>query len=141
MTAREMNEVVTEMKKAFVDAGVLIAAARGNQADAVRAMRILDDPGREFVSSPLLRLEVIPGDGGSDPEAEFYNIFFGAVDQWASLDGLADGAQKLADNFGLGAIDALNVAAAIALGASEFVTTQPVDRPVHRVEGIDVVAI
>jgi hypothetical protein len=33
------------------------------------------------------------------------------------------------------------MAAAISLGAREFVTNQPVDRPVHRVEGIDVVAI
>lgn len=48
------------MKLTFVDAGVLIAAARGGTVEAARAMEILDDPDREFAASPLLRLEVLP---------------------------------------------------------------------------------
>lgn len=48
------------MKLTFVDAGVLIAAARGGSEQAARAMEVLDDPEREFAASPFLRLEVIP---------------------------------------------------------------------------------
>lgn len=48
------------MKLTFVDAGVLIAAARGGNVQAARAMEILDDPEREFAASPFLRLEVLP---------------------------------------------------------------------------------
>ena len=47
-------------KLTFVDAGVLIAAARGGNVQATRAMEILDDPEREFAASPFLRLEVLP---------------------------------------------------------------------------------
>ncbi|HEY6141146.1 MAG TPA: hypothetical protein VI670_25605 [Thermoanaerobaculia bacterium] len=43
------------MKLTFVDAGVLIAAARGGNIQAGRAMDILDDPERQFASSPFLR--------------------------------------------------------------------------------------
>ena len=48
------------MKLTFVDAGVLIAAARGGSEQAARAMEILDDPERQFAASPFLRLEVLP---------------------------------------------------------------------------------
>ncbi|HXH39143.1 MAG TPA: hypothetical protein VNN08_10990 [Thermoanaerobaculia bacterium] len=46
------------MKLTFVDAGVLIAAARGGNIQAGRAMEISDDPEREFAASPFLLLEV-----------------------------------------------------------------------------------
>ena len=50
------------MRLTFVDAAVLIAAARGGNQQAARAMEILDDPEREFAASPFLRLEVVaPG--------------------------------------------------------------------------------
>jgi predicted nucleic acid-binding protein len=48
------------MRLTFVDAGVLIAAARGGSEQAARAMEILDDPDRELAASPFLRLEVLP---------------------------------------------------------------------------------
>jgi hypothetical protein len=47
-------------RKTFVDAGVLIAAARGRADVAAHAMKILDGPDREFVASPFLKLEVLP---------------------------------------------------------------------------------
>jgi hypothetical protein len=48
------------VKLTFVDAGVLIAAARGGNIQAARTMEILDDPEREFAASPFLRLDVLP---------------------------------------------------------------------------------
>ena len=44
----------------FLDAGVLIAGARGEDADRRRALEILADPGRRFVASSYLYLEVAP---------------------------------------------------------------------------------
>jgi hypothetical protein len=42
----------------FVDAGMLIAAARGRSAISAEAIAILDDPERSFASSEFIRLEV-----------------------------------------------------------------------------------
>jgi predicted nucleic acid-binding protein len=48
------------VNRTFLDASVLIAAARGNDELGTRAMAILDDGDREFVASPFLKLEVLP---------------------------------------------------------------------------------
>ena len=74
------------MKITFVDAAVLIAAARGGSEQAARAMEILDDPEREFTASPFLRLEVLPQAVFNKREAEvaFYDAFFSAVSKWAT---------------------------------------------------------
>ena len=68
----------------FVDAGVLIAAARGTTEVSARAMVILDDPARSFASSEFIRLEVLPKAvfNGKTNEAEFYRKFFDAVAHW-----------------------------------------------------------
>jgi predicted nucleic acid-binding protein len=47
-------------KRTFIDSDVLIAAARGRSEQSKMAMQILDDPSREFVSSPFVKLEVLP---------------------------------------------------------------------------------
>lgn len=64
------------VKLTFVDAGVLIAAARGGSIQARRAMDILDDPERQFASSPFLRLEVLPQAlfNKRTAEAAFYEV-------------------------------------------------------------------
>jgi hypothetical protein len=66
------------VKLTFVDAGVLIAAARGGNVQAARAMEILDDPEREFAASPFLRLEVLPQAVFNKRvvETAFYEAFF-----------------------------------------------------------------
>ena len=48
------------MTRTFLDAGVLIAAARGSGIIPVRAHAILDDPERTFVTSDYIRMEVLP---------------------------------------------------------------------------------
>jgi hypothetical protein len=69
------------VKLTFVDAGVLIAAARGGNIQAARAMEIFDDPDREFAASPFLRLEVLPQAlfNKRAAEAEFYEAFFATM--------------------------------------------------------------
>jgi predicted nucleic acid-binding protein len=74
------------VKRTFVDAGVLIAAARGGNVQAARAMEIFDDPEREFAASTFLRLEVLPQAVFNKrvAEAEFYEAFFATVSHWAT---------------------------------------------------------
>ncbi len=50
-----------------------------------KAMQVLDDPDREFVSSPFLKLEILPKAvyGKRQAEVEFYQTFFAAVRHWA----------------------------------------------------------
>jgi hypothetical protein len=69
------------VKLTFGDAGVLIAAARGGNVQATRAMEILDDPEREFAASIFLRLEVLPQAVFNKrvAEAAFYEAFFSSV--------------------------------------------------------------
>lgn len=132
------------MKKTFIDAGVLIAAARGTSDVAAEAMKVLDDPNRVFASSIFVRLEVIPKSiyNKRQPEAQFYEAFFAVVSYWANdLDALVNNAYDEAKTFGLSALDALHVAAAKQVGADELVTTEKVSMPIHRTQSIAVVSI
>lgn len=132
------------MKRTFVDAGVLIAAARGGNVQAARAIEILDDPEREFAASVFLRLEVLPQAVFNKrvAEAAFYEAFFSAVTHWATnLDDITQIALREASTHGVEAMDALHVAAAISVGASELITTEKPSRSIHRATGVTVVTI
>lgn len=131
-------------KKTYLDAGVLIAAVRGKDEVTAKAMQVLDDPTREFVSSIFLQLEVLPKaiHGKRQAEVEFYETFFAAVRRWAkTLPRVAEKARQHANTHGLGAIDALHVAAAIAVGAEELVTTEKPEKPIHRVTEVKVISL
>ena len=67
--------------RTFLDASVLITAARGTGADANSALELLKDPNREFVASPFLKLEVLPKAifNQRTLEVEFYEAYFDAV--------------------------------------------------------------
>jgi predicted nucleic acid-binding protein len=128
----------------FVDAGVLIAAARGMNTVSARAMAILDDPNRSFASSEFIRMEVLPKAifNRKLSEVEFYTEFFRAVSYWpGNLDAVAARAYELAVEFGLAAMDALHLAAAVAVGAEEFITTEKRTKPLHRATTIRVRSI
>jgi predicted nucleic acid-binding protein len=132
------------MIRTFIDSGVLIAAARGNDEVAGKAMAILDDPEREFVSSIFVKLEVLPKAvyHRMQREAEFYHTFFDAVTSWAGpLDGLVTEAYQEACDSGMAAMDALHIAAAESLGAIELVTTERAERPIHRTHRVKVLSI
>jgi predicted nucleic acid-binding protein len=132
-------------KRTFLDSGVLIAAARGTDDTALLALQILDDPDRKFVSSVLVKLEVLPKAiyNGFKEEAAFYQSFFeNDVEIWVSLsDELAELAQQQAEKFGLSALDSLHVAAAISAGADEFVTTEKPGKPMHRIKEFRIISI
>jgi predicted nucleic acid-binding protein len=132
-------------KRTFLDSGVLMAAARGTDDTALLALQILDDPDRKFVSSVFVKLEVLPKAiyNGFKEEAAFYQSFFeNDVEIWVSLsDELAELAQQQAEKFGLSAMDFLHVAAAISAGADEFVTTEKLGKPLHRVKDFRIISV
>ncbi len=132
------------MPLTYVDASVLIAARGGRSDQARRAFVILDDPAREFAASDFLRLEVLPKAifHRQADEIAFYKEFFQAVARWAVPDvTLINAAFELATKYGLAAMDALHVAAAQSLGASEYVTGEKPTKPVFRVREINIHSI
>jgi predicted nucleic acid-binding protein len=132
------------MIRTYVDAGILITAARGVAPIAIKALEVLDDPNREFISSVFLKLEVLPKAMyyGNEAEVEFYKTFFDAVIDWAdTLDRIVQEAFREACSAGLAAMDALHVASAASLGADELVTTERAKKPIHRTALVRVVSI
>jgi hypothetical protein len=128
-------------KLTFVDSGVLIAAARGTEEVSRRAMAVLDDPERSFASSTLVRLEVLPKAlrHRREAEAQFYEAFFQSVTAWAAVgERLVTEAFSQARTSDLHAMDALHVAAALSLGAQEFVTSERGEKPINRVTSIPI---
>lgn len=130
--------------KTYIDSGVLIAAFRGTTTVAVKATEVLDDPQREYATSLFVKLEVLPKARYNRQlaEVDFYETFFAGCSIWANeLEKIVESAQQLASDFGLGAIDALHVAAAISVGADELITTEKPSKPMHRISVIRVISI
>lgn len=121
----------------FVDASVLIAAARKSDAETlarkVRARNILNDPQREFVASEFLKLETLPIARffSRQRELRFYADFFDSITRWAPTETLIPTALDLASEYGLGALDALHICAAKHFDA-EFVSAERPTKPIYR---------
>lgn len=116
----------------FVDASVLIAAARGGEDIARPALEVLDNPNNSFASSMFVRLEVLPKAPFHKrrPEVDFYRTYFSRVDRWAAPTGsIAQSAYREAVRWGLSAMDALHVACAKAVRATEIVTAERPESP------------
>lgn len=132
------------MIRTFIDSGVLIAAARGEGAIAERALVILEDLTLEFASSIFLKLEVLPKAiyNNQTSEARFYEEYFDAVSYWATdIDQIIQSAYREVSELGLGAMDALHVAAAVSVGAVEFITNEKPEKSIHRTKSIQVISI
>ncbi len=132
------------MKKTYIDSGVLIDAIRGDDVNAKRAMNILDDPEREFISSPFVRLEVLPKAiyQKNQHEIEFYEVFFSSVKYWANpLDKIVELAYQEGKKYGLNAIDSLHVASALISNADELVTSEKITSSIHKTKSIKIVSI
>jgi predicted nucleic acid-binding protein len=130
--------------KTFIDSGVLIAAARGQGVISLRAVEVLDDPNREFVSSPFLKLEVLPKAiyNQRKDETQFYEAYFSVVGHYVTdLEQVLIRGDQEARQSGLGAMDALHVAAAVLAGATELITTEKPEKSIHRTQSIQVISI
>lgn len=132
------------MKRTFIDAGVLVAAARGVGEISEKALEVLQDSDREFASSIFIKLEVLPKAvyNLQTDEAEFYETFFNAVTYWANdVERIIEEAYRIACTYGLASMDSLHVAAALLVGAEELVTTEKPTKPMYRVAGIQFISI
>ena len=132
------------MIRTFVDAGVLIAAARGTGTGAERALQVLKDLNREFASSLFLKLEVLPKAiyNQRTTEVEFYEAYFDAVTYWASdPEQFIEVAYRESAQSGLGAMDALHVAAAVSVGAVELMTYEKPEKSIYRTKSIRVISV
>ena len=131
------------MVRSFPDSGVLIDAARGLPPLDRAALNYLNDSRRFFLTSPLVRLEVLPKAAYHQLEKElaFYEAFF-TYEQlewcrdWEHMEELAD---RECRQYGLGALDGLHVAAAHLLGADELITTERPTKPIYRASLVRVV--
>ena len=126
------------MIRTFLDAGVLIAAVRGQEDEAARALAILEDPERSFIASDFLRMEVLPKAIYYQRPAEvaLYERFFSQARLISVSAALVTQAYTEACTYGLSALDALHVTVAKAGGAEEFITTERPAAPLFRVTGM-----
>jgi predicted nucleic acid-binding protein len=132
------------VKITYLDSGVLINAFRGVSEISLKATQVLDDSTRTFATSLFVQLETQPKASYNKQfaEVEFYETFFDAVTIWATdLNTIVKIAGRIAKVYGLAAMDALHIAAAISINADEFVTTEKTNKPMHQVTEISVVSI
>jgi predicted nucleic acid-binding protein len=132
------------MTRTYVDADILIAAARGNEELSELAMNILEDGSREFIGSTLQRMETSAPSRfhGYTLQAEFYDEFFARVVEWVPVTNeLTQNAHDECLNSGIQAFDALHIAAAAAAGAEEFITAERLTSPIHNARIVRVVSI
>ena len=132
------------MTRTFIDSGVLIAAARGTDPISAKAQAVLVDVSRQFITSDLVRLEVLPKPTYFKRSAEvaYYQAFFAIVQDWVAITPtLIQLALQRAGEFGLGAVDALHIAAAELAQAEELVTSERPTSPICRVTSIVVISL
>jgi predicted nucleic acid-binding protein len=122
---------------------VLLAAWRGETL-ALPALAIMSDDTREFVTSQLVRLELLPKPRFErrPMEVRFYESHFAETVASEPLsDELGRDAEALAARYGLSGADALQVAAAIRQGAEEFYTSERPGKPLFRVKEIRLISL
>lgn len=115
--------------RTFLDSGILIAASRGTDELAEKALSIIGDPARALVASEFVRLEVLPKAKFHKQvdEAAFYEKFFGSLARSCVVGiskGLVNDAYDAAIKYGLSAIDALHVSAAKRAKCQELWTAE-----------------
>ena len=129
--------------RTFLDTGVLLSAWKRETLSAA-ALTVMAADHREFYSSQMVRLELLPKprfEKRSD-EVRFYENFFSGTTASEPLSvGLGNEAEALAARYGLSAADALQVAAAIRMGVEEFYTSEKPGKPMFRVKELKVISL
>lgn len=113
---------------------MLIAAARSVGPDRQRALQLLEEPDRLFLTSPFIHLEVLPKAIFYRWRLErfFYDRFFNDAVWFSEVDNMEASAQTEAAKAGLGRMDALHLAAAYLSGAHQFITTEKPNKAIYR---------
>ena len=128
------------MKRTYIDANVLIAAFRGEDSVAQRALRVLDDPERQLVVSDYLRLEVLPKPKfhRCKEEVEFMESVLHKAENVQSSSELTGKSLVFAEEYDMTPMDALHVGASAVAAVDEFVTMEKPTKPMCRVSEINV---
>lgn len=132
------------MKATYIDSGVLIAAARGDNALSPLALPYLIDPNREYITSEYVRLEVLPKAMFHRRETEiaFYDQFFRLPSRTIPTSAaLLQYAFEEACDTGIQGLDAIHIACAVFGGAEELITSEKQNRPIHRTNKVKVISI
>jgi predicted nucleic acid-binding protein len=122
---------------------VLLHAWRGETLSGA-ALKIIDDERREFFTSQMVRLELIPKPQFEKRRAEiaFYEAHFADCIGCEPLSReLGTEAEALAGRYGLAGPDALQLSAAIRQGVEEFCTSERPGKPMFRVKEVKVVSL
>jgi predicted nucleic acid-binding protein len=131
--------------RTFPDANILIAACRKDREHSENAQRLLEDPCRVFLASVFLRLEVFPQASYHQYPLQraYLNEFFMSPGlEWATdLNAVVQLALSESEQHGLGALDSLHIAAAMLLGADQFITAEKPTKPMFRVRNLNVIYI
>ena len=127
--------------RTFLDSGVLIAAARALDQEGQRAIQLLKEPNRVFLTSPFVHPEVVPKAIFNRKRLEqlFYEKYFGSATWFRDIVKIEALARTEAANAGLGAMDALHVAAARLTNAEQFITTEKPHKAIYRSSIVKVV--
>ena len=73
---------------------------------------------------------------------EFYEAYFDTVTYWASdTEQFIEVAYRESAQSGLGAMDALHVAAAVSVGAVELMTYEKPEKSIYRTKSIQVISV
>lgn len=125
-------------RRTAIDANLLIAAWSGRSGLFESALDILEDPARVLIVSDALWLEVIPKTVyfAQNEEYAFYQGVFARAEYLGWSSELIDSAKRLAQLYGLAAMDAIHIAVALAAGADEFISGEKPTKPMFRVKEI-----
>lgn len=128
----------------YIDSGVLIFAAQGTTPAAALALPFLGDPGREYVTSDYVRLEILPKSTyyKNTTEVNFYKAFFATTTRTIpTSQALIDYALDEASKTGMEGLDALHIASAVFAGAEEFITSEKSTKTIHRTTLVKTISI
>ena len=129
------------MVRSFLDAGVLITAARSRDREGERALQIIESPDRVFLTSLFIRLEIVPKAVfyKKRQEQALYEEYFNTAEWFRDIEKIAALAEREAAKEGLAAMDALHLAAAHLSRADEFITTEKPNKSIYRSSLVKVV--
>ena len=132
------------MKRTYVDSNVLIAAASRKGPFVSESLDLLDDAGREFVSSIYVQIEVYPyaRKHRLPVELRFFDRFFDGVAAWpADYERVSGRAIEILSRFPISTLDALHVACAMDLGTDEMVTLEGAHKGICKTKLLDVITL
>lgn len=131
------------MIRTFLDSGVLIAATRGKPADMRAAGSLLADPGRVFLSSPFLELEILPHAQrcGTPAQLRLLKTYLETAESIPVCAPILESARSILLSHPLQLADALHLAAARLLRADAFITTERPSRPIFSTTYLPVLAL